>query len=328
MMVKLQDVADTAGVSISTVSKILNNDTTLSVSETTRQRVLGVAKLLKYRRKSSQSPQRYAIISSIEIFRAKSDYHYQALRSMIETVATSMGITAQTVVFKSNTQPRLSGFDGILALGHFTDQQIQYLIDSEVPVVSVGENLFSSGIDSIISDLDTPVAQAIDHFRKTGQDDIGILARHENVKDSDGLDDPWTRAVLKHLRRGGIYSKDRIFCGSYGPEAGFDLMNQAIEACGDNLPHVFLVWDDSMAIGALRALKQSKIKVPQRVSLVGTDDIDIAKYTQPALSTIRVHNESMVEQALQMLFDHPKDQSLIPKLVIVGTKLIQRESSL
>ena len=83
-----------------------------------------------------------------------------------------------------------------------------------------------------------------------------------------------------------------------------------------------------MAIGALKALKQHHIKVPQRVSIVSFNDVALAKYADPALSTIHVYTEIMGERAFELLLDRIKNSKKIPESIVIGSEFIKRDSSL
>lgn len=83
-----------------------------------------------------------------------------------------------------------------------------------------------------------------------------------------------------------------------------------------------------MAVGVLRALQQQNISVPDRVSIISFNDVAIAKYTSPALTTVHVHTELMGERAIEMLDDRIKDPKKVPELTVISTELMERESSL
>ncbi|MDX7255026.1 substrate-binding domain-containing protein, partial [Klebsiella pneumoniae] len=79
-----------------------------------------------------------------------------------------------------------------------------------------------------------------------------------------------------------------MFIGSFTVEDGQKLMSKAIKDLGDNLPTAFFAGNDSLAIGCLTALLESNIPVPERVNIIGVNDISVSKYLYPSLSTVRV----------------------------------------
>jgi LacI family transcriptional regulator len=104
-------------------------------------------------------------------------------------------------------------------------------------------------------------------------------------------------------------------------------MKKAITENGDNLPTAFFVGSDAMAIGCLRALHEEKIQVPERVSIIGVNDISVSKYVIPSLSTVKVYTELMGETAVEMLMERVDSKRVVSKKVMISTKLKLRHSS-
>lgn len=106
------------------------------------------------------------------------------------------------------------------------------------------------------------------------------------------------------------------------------MMEQLIQTLGDDLPTAFFMASDALAVGALRALQEHQIAVPERVSLISFNDTSIAKYVFPALSTVTVYTEEMGKQAIQMLRQTFQGaQPSVPYMVKLATKLTIRDSS-
>ena len=121
----------------------------------------------------------------------------------------------------------------------------------------------------------------------------------------------------------GIYNEKYVYRGGKTFRDGYSIMKRLINE--DELPSAFFIGNDSMCIGALKALFESGIKVPKHLSLVGYNDISSSEYTSPALTTIKVYTELMGEKALELLIDRLKGRD-IPLKIITPTKLIIRDS--
>lgn len=113
------------------------------------------------------------------------------------------------------------------------------------------------------------------------------------------------------------------YVGEFTLSDGYALMQQAI--AGGNLPQAFFIASDSMAVGALRALQEKNIKVPEDVAIVSFNDIEMAAYVNPPLTTVKVHTEQMGSVAVKLLLDRLAGRE-IPLKVTVPTELIVRES--
>ncbi|MDN6967405.1 LacI family DNA-binding transcriptional regulator [Oenococcus sp. UCMA 17063] len=328
----IRDVAKQAGVSASTVSRILNYDDTLSVSDETRRTVLEIVEKLQYKKKvkkNSSSNDKIAIIQWHSSKEEMNDLYYLQIQYGIENKALGMGIAVSTLSFSDLISVHMSRYNGIIAIGKFDDAEITELASFNLPLVFIGQNYLPYGYDSVQSDFISPISWIIRHFIENDIDKIGMIAGQEQTGTKHNtVYDPRAITFKKELSNLNIFNPDFMFEGSYGPDSGFKLMEQAINKLDKNLPSGFIIGSDSMAIGALKALKQHSINVPKRVSLISFNDVSIAKYADPSLSTIHVYTEIMGERAFNLLIERIHNSKKIPESIIIGSKFIKRESSI
>ncbi|MCL5457104.1 substrate-binding domain-containing protein [Loigolactobacillus coryniformis] len=97
---------------------------------------------------------------------------------------------------------------------------------------------------------------------------------------------------------------------------------------GTDLPHGFIIGNDTMAIGAIHALHEANIEIPRRVSLISFNDISIAQFTNPTLSTVHAYTETLGESAVNLLLARINEPNTVPHMLTFANKLILRESSL
>ena len=105
-------------------------------------------------------------------------------------------------------------------------------------------------------------------------------------------------------------------------------MKEAIEKLGDKLQQAFFAASDSLAIGALRALQEASISIPERVSIISFNDTILTKQVFPPLSSITVYTEEMGRTGMDILNREVLHGRKIPSLTMLGTKLTLRESTL
>ncbi len=103
---------------------------------------------------------------------------------------------------------------------------------------------------------------------------------------------------IRYIQEVGDYKQQHVFIGQFSVEDGYQLMKKAIETLEENLPTAFFASSDVMAIGCLRALHEANIDVPERVSIIGLNDMSVSKYVFPALSSIKVYTEIIGETAV------------------------------
>lgn len=125
----------------------------------------------------------------------------------------------------------------------------------------------------------------------------------------------------------GIYHDELVFQGSFTAQSGYDLMKEAIQNLGDQLPPAFFAASDSLAIGALRALQEAGISLPDRVSLISFNDTSLTKQVYPPLSSITVYTEEMGRAGMDILNKEVLHGRKIPSLTMLGTRLTLREST-
>ena len=179
------------------------------------------------------------------------------------------------------------------------------------------------------TDLEDSVIMVLDHFLEKGHEEIGLLVGQEQTADATPLQmDPRQRTFQQYLTAKGFYQERFVAVGEFSTESGYQLMEQLIQGLGNELPTAFFMASDALAVGALRALQEHHIAVPERVSIISFNDTSIAKYVYPALSTVTVYTEEMGKQAIQMLWQtFQGTQPSVPYMVKLATKLTIRDSS-
>ena len=334
-MATIKDIAEKAGVSQSTVSRVLNLDETLSVSEDTRSRIFRIAEDLHYQKKRHKTaPQPVEDSHKIVIFEwytreeELDDLYYYAIRIGLEKQAQELGYEIIRI-FSKDDWSLMKEADGIIALGKFSPKTIQDLESYGKPLIFVDSNTLYLGHSCVTTDLEDSVIMVLDHFLEKGHEEIGLLVGREQTADAIPLlMDPRQRTFQQYLTAKGFYQERFVAVGEFSTESGYQLMEQLIQALGNELPTAFFMASDALAVGALRALQEHHIAVPDRVSIISFNDTSIAKYVYPALSTVTVYTEEMGKQAIQMLWQtFQGTQPSVPYMVKLATKLTIRDSS-
>ena len=334
-MATIKDIAEKAGVSQSTVSRVLNLDETLSVSEDTRSRIFRIAEELHYQKKSRKTaPQPVEDSHKIVIFEwytreeELDDLYYYAIRIGLERQAQELGYEIIRI-FSKDDWSLMQEADGIIALGKFRPKTIQDLESYGKPLIFVDSNTLYLGHSCVTTDLEDSVIMVLDHFLEKGHEEIGLLVGQEQTADAIPLlMDPRQRTFQQYLTAKGFYQERFVAVGEFSTESGYQLMEQLIQGLGNELPTAFFMASDALAVGALRSLQEHQIAVPDRVSIISFNDTSIAKYVYPALSTVTVYTEEMGKQAIQMLWQtFQGTQPSVPYMVKLATKLTIRDSS-
>ncbi|HIG6778938.1 HTH-type transcriptional regulator GalS [Klebsiella pneumoniae] len=302
-MITIRDVARQAGVSVATVSRVLNNSAL--VSPDTRDVVMKAVTQLGYRPNANAQALATQVSDTIGVVVMDvSDAFFGALVKAVDTVAQQhqkyvlignsyheaekeryaievlirQRCSALIVHSKALSDDELSDF-----MQHIPGM---VLINRIVP----GYAHRCVGLDNVSGAL-MATRMLLNH----GHQRIGYLSSNHGIEDDDMRREGWSKA----LQEQGIIAPDSwIGSGSPDMQGGEAAM---VELLGRNLGlTAVFAYNDSMAAGALTTLKDNGIVVPQHLSLIGFDDIPISRYTDPQLTTVRYPVMSMAKLATEL----------------------------
>lgn len=333
-MATIKDIASLASVSQATVSRVLKGDKGLSVCQETKEAIFDAAKKLGYtkhlkKNQENQSSSTLAIVQWFSEVEELDDLYYYSIRVSIEQRAMELGYDLVRS-FNDLDNPMLDQVDGIVAIGKFSGAQMTKLARIQANLVFVDSDTLADGFSCVTTDFNRSVIQVIDHFLKAGISDIGLIAGEEETADHQTpLIDPRFRTFKQYMTDLKLYRSKNIYIGPFNSQSGYELMKSAIVDLGQQLPQAFFVASDAMAVGALRALQEAQIAVPNRVQLISFNGSSITKQVFPSLSSITVFTEEMGIQAVELINSMiQKTASFHPRMIKFGTELTIRESSI
>lgn len=329
-MATIKDIAEKVGVSIATVSRVLNYDTTLSVSDDTKKKIFEVAEEVSYKKRKPKKTIAQKKVAFIHWYTEKEeldDLYYLSIRLGIEKRCEHNGIHL-VKFFQDNYQEiEEDDIEGIIAVGKFSKKEIQDLYKISKKIVFVDFSPDDDLFDSVVIDFEKATKRVLEYFIHKGHKKIGYIGGREVFKDQTAsIEDQREKTFKLHLSNNGMLHESFIYSGRFTVNDGYNLMKKAIEEHGENLPTAFFVGNDTMAVGCLHALHEDKIPVPDRVSIIGVNDISVSKYVFPPLSTVKVYTELMGETAVDLLMERLTFDRTIPKKVLISTKLKIRQS--
>ena len=331
----IKDIAAIVGVSIATVSRVLKQDETMSVNENTRKKIFDTAEQLGYKKHrrttgKAKKQRRIVIVQWYTERQELQDLYYYSIRIGIEHRLEELGY-AITRIFNDTSTGDIEGADGIIAVGKFSNEQIRTLGKLNKHIVFVDSDTLSAGYTCIMPDFINSVTSVIDHFLRHKQTNIGMIAGEEYTADKTAkLADRRYYTFRNYLTEWKLYNPANMYTGSFTANDGYKLMRQAIKDHPRDLPQAFFAANDSLAIGALRALQEAGIKVPEQVSLISFNDTAIAKQVFPQLSAVTVYTEQMGSTAAEIIDKDLNSRSVshVPFMIKFATKLTLRGTSI
>ncbi len=193
---------------------------------------------------------------------------------------------------------------------------------SGVPAVLLAPTETAEGLDLVTMDLAAGVRKAVAYLHSGGHERIAI------VNGPLGLDRARVRytAWKESLEASGCAPDEALADGNEGwsAEAGYAAAKRLIERRGD-LTAIFCA-NDLLAIGALSALSEAGIRVPEDVSVMGFDDTELARHSSPPLTTMRIHSRDMARTAARRLLERVEDASLPAVKIEFPIDLVERKS--
>lgn len=300
------DVAKAAGISQSTVSRVLNNKAEGFISEATRTRVLEAARELGYTPNPLAQALRKGKTNLVGIvLRDINDPLFALLVSEISMQMRSFGYHLILIDAQSDPQEALEmkaildtrHTDGLIIMGDLPNGQeaLQQVVNANRAVVSLYRKPYP-GIGSVVTvDHHKGIELGLQHLLELGHDRIGFLGY-------DWLDDIEYRqeafmAILK--KAGKPLNPDWLRIGKGGIEGGYETM-KAMQSLRSR-PTAVVACDDITAIGAVRAATETGLVIPNDISIIGFDDILLSRYTSPPLTTIRMPVRSIAAKACKLL---------------------------
>jgi len=327
----LEEVAELAGVSRSTVSRVINDHP--SVRQETRDRVWRAIRESGYRPHAvarSLVTRRTQIIGMVipetvttlftdpffALFlrgatEACNAHHYQLLLSLFND------LDGQEELYQRVLH---NGYlDGVLvASAPLKDPIVPNLLRDRIPFISVGRHP-DERVQYVDVDNVGGARMAVEHLIRLGHRRIGTITGRLDMVHGQARLEGYRQAL--EARQIPV-KEELIIEGDYTENSGLVGMQRLLPAS----PSAVFVASDTMAIGALKALRQAGQQVPQDVALVGFDDIPVASVVEPPLTTVRQPISQMGALAVETLLDLIENPGSGPQRIVLPTQLVIRES--
>lgn len=341
-MATITDIAKKAQVSISTVSRVLNYDETLSVTEETRRKIFETAESLNYTKyktkrakkiqqekvKVSANTKNIALIQWRSFEEELVDIYYMSIRMGAEKRAQELGYNLIKV---SDDWDSLPPIDGILGIGKFNEAFIEKVLHYHDNVVFIGTNFPLNNYDTINSDFVQATETALKYLLSLGHKKIAFIGAEEkeNLYGYRTYRTPTTNAFVDFLTYENLFQEKYFILDHDAPldvKNAQRLTKEALELWKDDLPTAILAANDSMAVGVINQLTWQGIKVPEDISVMGINDLAISRYVTPSLTTVKVFTEEMGEIGFDTLHQRIENPS-IARRITLSTELVKRRST-
>lgn len=326
--VTIDDVARRAGVSKQTVSRAINDKG--DISPITRERILVLVKEMGYRpnrmaqaMNTSRSHMIGLVVPDItnpffpEIVRAVQD---AAMENGYTTLICNTVNSSEIEVLNDLVT---HGIDGLITFTHrANDEAVADFADRFGPMLIINREFTHQNVTTLMVDNTAGACLAVEHLAGLGHKTIGMLS-------TDLATLSQTRRVQGYkegLREAGLEFDESLLVQADPTLAGG---LKAAKALLERRPDVTAIfaYNDLMGVGAIRACKDLGLKVPEEISIIGFDDIQLASMISPALSSVHVDKYEMGRKAFERIYNLIQEPASTRDMIGMKPKIIQRESS-
>jgi DNA-binding LacI/PurR family transcriptional regulator len=332
-MATIKDVATMAGVSVTTVSRVINN--TAPVNEMTKKNVLDAMKELKYtpsiiaqgmRTKKSRSvaviiPD-YINMFYNELFKG---LHDEAKKAGYSVIIASVGYDSSDEISCINDLINRN-IDGIIVCTYKGDKEtIEYLlkVSKDLPVIFMDNFDIEKPINMVYVDGYEGIKQITNHLIAKGYRKIAFIKPIKRYKVANDRYNGYVDA----LKQSNIsFNEDLIYEGDYRIESGYEAAKYLLSN-SKMKPEAIVAANDMMAIGVIKYIKSKKIKIPEDIAVAGFDNIYFSTLISPTLTTYAQPIKELAEKAIKLFINKVKHPTTKNKKVVLKGKLIIREST-
>lgn len=329
----IKDVAEKAGVSIATVSRVVNQIPGHYNSET-KKRIVKTIESLNYQPNLIARSLRSSKTQTVGFVVPELQPFFAEILKGVQYVANKKGYSIvlcdtdydprqEAAYVDSLLERRVDG--GIFTSGMIQNQHILRLKKEGIPIVLIEKFIKDSDIPGVVIDNISAAKKAVKHLIESGYRDIGFISAPVEMVPFKDRFEGYKRTLHENMipyNSSNVHIKDNI--GREGVRDGYQLMERIISR--GNYPGAFFIVSDTLAIGAMKAIRDSGMKVPDDIAIVGFDDIEMASFCEPPLTTMAQPKYEMGVKGMELLVKAMSGIKLRKKEIKLGVELVVRES--
>lgn len=299
-MATLKEIAERANTSMATVSRVLNQDQNILISEEVRNRIFDIAHELNY-----VPPKKRRIKAEKGIKIGIADWHI--IREDRDNIKLRDYISIATrfckapVEFERMIYGEPMEVEGIIALGSFSEEEVMYLKKQSYAILFINSDRHDYQYDRIIMDYNEGLMQMVHYILETkGYENIGYIGGYYE-KGPLVIGKTRHHALMRILKARDKYKEENFFIGELSKESGYQMAKEAI--VNKRLARAVLLGNDQIAEGALEAIEEAGLRVPEDVAVVVYKDIETLRSKFPTYTAIQMLPDFVWETAIKLLLE-------------------------
>jgi DNA-binding LacI/PurR family transcriptional regulator len=330
--VTLKDIGRQAGVTAATVSYVLSSNKNVSIKKETQRKVLKIAKELGYSQNYLARSFSMNKSSTVGLLISKNLNFYAPVVSGVEEslalhhyMLYLLDVERDKEIEHSINLYRQRRIDGLLIFGPMSTAHIELLFQEQVPFVDLSWHFEDSRITTVSGNDIRCGELAGRHLLSLGHRRFAFLT---GTGDWNISSKKRFEGFSKVLKAAGIdHTEDMIIQCGWRPEQSYESTKQMLSR--GNVATAMFCYSDSVAYGALRALAEAGVKVPQQISVIGVDDLPFSEYTYPPLTTVKWPGREIGQMGAETLLEmiDSKDVPFTPRQLLLNPELKARQST-
>lgn len=326
-MASIHDVAKEAGVSVATVSKVINNYP--DVSDKTRKKVSQTIKRLKYHPNVAARGLVKGRSWTVGVF-LTTPFTNPFVTELLEGIKTALQNSGYDLVHLSTRfdDPSYSfvehclsrNVDGVVGFGvDRNDPHLEELLDSDIPTMFVDADIRGRRAGYITTENKAGIMQAVEHLTELGHSRIAFVSGELNKAVGVLRHEGYMEGMKLHKL---AVRDDYVKISDYSMEGGTRAMTELLELA--ERPTAVICTSDMMAFGAINVIHRSGLSVPEDISVIGFDNTYYSEIFSPALTTVNQNIRSIGSHAIETLIAMIENSEFTPSVVTEPSNLVVR----
>lgn len=328
MSITIKDIAKLAGVSHTTVSRALN-DSNL-IKEETKIRIKKIAKELQYvpdrnaRALVNAKSNNIGLFFSSIVEGTSPEFFQEVVRSISKALSQEYNLVINAMThYRNYNEINKKDYDGIILVSQTQkdDIFIKAMMDKEIPIVVLNRDVQNLDVMNVLGDDEAGVYEGVSYLIKRGHKEIGFITGREDFESTTLRKMGFIRA-LRDYQIEPLHHY--IVLGDYSMDSGYKGMMGLLKL--EKYPSAVFCSNDDMAFGAVKAIGEAKLQIPNDIAIMGFDDSLFAEYMIPPLTTIKRPIGDISRQGVELLLGLIEDKEIATQKIYKSSSLIIRES--
>lgn len=326
-MATIKEIAEIVGVSSAAVSRVLNYDEGISVSDETREAIFAAAEKIGYKKRVIYPKiENVALLYFTDNEDELEDVFYRGVKDELIRLAKKMNIQLSIFNREDGMEAIPKELNAFIAVGWLGRSEIDRLYKICQKGVFIGTSPDEKLFDAVRPNMDSFLTQMVDYFVEKGHKSLGFIGGSDRNIDTGkpSMDiREWSfrqsAAYYNCLNEEYILISEK-FTVAEGYRLGRELLKK------EKLPTAVCVASDTLAVGVLQALNEGGVQIPEQVAVFSINDVNIAKYLSPPLTTIHIDIPCICETALDLLRNRVLNDGKVTRSVFVNGNPVFRKS--